>query len=92
MFGRDALEVLFWRVGRDTAEEDADLRPPPSQIFTQHLGALFYGELHRAKGFGVPAEEELPSTGNTYVANPVGLAARCNEITRPVVAKGSPRV
>src|SRR5262249_17912692 len=79
-------------VGPDAAEELTDLPLPPLQVPTENGLLLVVGDLGGGEPFAMPAEEKLPLTGDAEVPYPLRVAARRDEVPRPVERQNVQRV
>ena len=87
MVGRDARELLGVGAGANPVEEPADLEPPPPHVLAENRLFLGVGQLNGAKPLPPPPRYQLAGPGSPKVPDPVGLAARGNEVSVPAEGK-----
>ena len=69
--------------GADPVEEAADLELPLPHVLAENRLFLGVGQLHGSKPLPAPAEHQLAAPSSPKVPNPMGLAARRNEVPGP---------
>ena len=77
---RDPPQLGLGGFGTNAAEEHAHLGLPPGEVGAQDRGLVVVGDLGGGERLRPPAEPQLTLVRDAQVADPLGLAARRDEI------------
>jgi len=85
--GGNGPELIIARVCPGALEEDPDLGLPPLEIGAEHRDLLVVSEFPAAEALRVPAHPQFAGAGDAQVTDPLGFAARGDEVTPAVVGE-----